>query len=77
MNLKELAEELTTKLARAHLDRPGSEEPYDIGLYWNNNDSRPSLEQPLPDQPGLPLEEEKGAVDFVVPQQVEKLPSGK
>jgi uncharacterized protein (TIGR03435 family) len=74
ITIKELAEELAVKLARPVVDRTGLTGLYDIGLYWSEEDSGPSLKQAVGDQLGLRLTEQKGPVDYVIVQHIEKLP---
>ena len=73
--IKDLAEELTSKLAKPVVDRTGLTEEYDLRLRWSEDDSGPSLAQALHDQLGLKLQEKKGAVKFVVIDHIEKLPT--
>ncbi len=75
-SMKDLAEELATKLGRPVADVTGLFGEYDIGLYWSDDDSGQSLKEALRDQLGLRLSEKKGPVDFVVVDRIEKLPTG-
>lgn len=75
--VKDLAEELSTKLGKPVADMSGLTGLYDIGLHWSDNDdSGPSLPQAIRDQLGLRLVENKGPVDFVVVRHIEKLRAG-
>jgi uncharacterized protein (TIGR03435 family) len=57
------------------LDMTGLDGEYDIGIYWSEDDSGPSLEQALRDQVGLRLQEKKGPVNFLIVEHLEKLPT--
>ncbi len=73
--IKDLAEELTSRLGKAVVDRTGLTEEYDLRLRWSEDDSGPSLAQALHDQLGIKLQEKKGAVKLVVVDHIEKLPT--
>ena len=73
--LKDLAEELSFHLRRPVVDITGIEGQYDIGLYWSEEESGPSLAQAFRDQLGLRFVEKKGPVEFVVVEHIEKLPT--
>lgn len=73
--MKGLAEELSFKLGRLLVDMTGLDGEYDIGIYWSEDDSEPSLEQALRDQLGLRLLEKKGPVNFLIAEHLEKLPT--
>ena len=75
-SMKDLAEELSMKLGKPVADVSGLSGKYDVGLYWSEDDSGPSLKEALRDQLGLRLSEKKGPVDFVVVDRIEKLPTG-
>jgi uncharacterized protein (TIGR03435 family) len=73
--IKDLAEELTTKLQRPVVDLTGLSGQYDLRLRWTEDDSGPGLGQALHDQLGINLIEKKGPVKLVVVDHIEKLPT--
>jgi uncharacterized protein (TIGR03435 family) len=77
-----LAYMLTGQARRPVDNATGLTGKYEIALYWvddslstSDADSGPTLMQALQDQLGLRLESKKGAVDFVIIDHIEKLPT--
>jgi uncharacterized protein (TIGR03435 family) len=74
ITMKELADELMFKLRRPVVDKTGLAGRYDVGLYWSEDDSGPDLKQALRDQLGLRLTEQKGPLDVLIVQHIDKAP---
>jgi uncharacterized protein (TIGR03435 family) len=74
ITMKELADELMFKLRTPVIDKTGLAGRYDVGLYWSEDDSGPDLKQALRDQLGLRLTEQKGPLDVLIVQHIDKAP---
>jgi uncharacterized protein (TIGR03435 family) len=82
-SIAELADRLSNQLNRPVVDRTSLKGKYDFTLNWvmegpgfSTGESGPTLFQALQDQLGLKLESQKGQVEILVVDHLEKNPTG-